>query len=295
MDLIINNNYLSQYIITFLDIPTTIYMACVSIRLNQLLKHTSRYKTLLNCLPKCVIYGNRSKKLFVAICRKGTVESFNWYITSFPSISSLINKKNVLSECVRYGNLQMVKYLSSNVLTEEWWTGNIISDIDFIRGDKLYVSYCSLVEIRYIDSLFLTAVLNNRIELANYFLNKGADIHAQDNIVLTLNSTTYNLNIIKYLINIGFGVNASNNLLLKTAIKNNRQDIINFLLENGADINTRDCNLLEGPVYSNNLKMVQYLLNVGFNSKIHIDYAFGIAMGRNYVDIIKLLVNRSCI
>jgi ankyrin repeat protein len=85
-------------------------------------------------------------------------------------------------------------------------------------------------------SLLRWASQNGHIEVVKLLLEKGANIHADDDFSLRIASQQGHLEVVKLLIENGANVNAQDDYSLRWASQNGHIEVVKLLLENGADI-----------------------------------------------------------
>ena len=182
--------------------------------------------------------------------------------------------------------------LNPNLKFEEEF---VIIEDDILRGD-----------IEHINDLFIAAD-NGHLQIVQYLLNKGVNIHAQD-IALKLAAQKGHLQVVKYLVN--FKINSAsqkpallnpkvkpsdrgsalvnppvNNLLntkykgvnihvkddfsLRIAATNGYLDVVKYLVSKGANIHAPGNDAaLRGAAYNGHLQIVQYLISIGIDTNV---------------------------
>ena len=88
-------------------------------------------------------------------------------------------------------------------------------------------------------------ILNKRYDLFNvdtfkYLIEKGADIHANNNFALKWSAENGHLDIVKYLVEKGANVHANNDFALKYSARYGHLDVVKFLVEKGADVHAEN-------------------------------------------------------
>jgi len=73
--------------------------------------------------------------------------------------------------------------------------------------------------------------------MVKYLIEKGADIHADEDYALRSASKKGNLRIVKYLIKNGADINAKDDDALKNAVRNGNTKTSNYLIQSGANPN----------------------------------------------------------
>ena len=141
------------------------------------------------------------------------------------------------------------------------------------------------------------AIQNGDLKTIKSLIEKGADIHANNNYllryasnngyleiiefliekevnididyVLNLASQNGHMDIVKFLIEKGADIHANNDYILNLASKNGQLEVVKFLIEKGADINSlNDQDILLKLL---NSKLIEYIIN-NINIRNNINY-----------------------
>ena len=96
------------------------------------------------------------------------------------------------------------------------------------------------------------------ILLVEYALEKGAEIHADEDYALSMASQFGHTDIVKYLIGKGAKIDAYSNYALEIAIEKGYFDIVQLLIEKGAMITNQILELAE----DNNAEIYDYLISL---------------------------------
>ena len=81
----------------------------------------------------------------------------------------------------------------------------------------------------------INAIKNDSMDRVKSLVKDGADIHADNDIALSMACFNGNLDIVKYLIQIGANV-SSNVCALFSAVEKNHYNVTKYLLKYGADV-----------------------------------------------------------
>lgn len=90
------------------------------------------------------------------------------------------------------------------------------------------------------NEIFTQACRIGDLTLAKALLDKGVDIHIEDDEPLRLAASHGNLEVVKLLIKNGADIHADNNAALRCAIKSRHHDIVELLFKYGADTYIKD-------------------------------------------------------
>jgi len=103
--------------------------------------------------------------------------------------------------------------------------------------------------------------------VVQYLVEKGADIHTQDNYSLRISSTNGYLSIVQYLVENGADIHANYNESLLAASEDGHLPVVQYLVENGASIYKDNCKAATSKVNTTYLKIL-FSKIVSFNSNM---------------------------
>ena len=96
-----------------------------------------------------------------------------------------------------------------------------------------------------LNKQLIHAATNGQLEIIKYLVEKGADIHFNNDYALRLASSYGKLDVIKYLVEQGADIYRNNNSTLRRASQSNQLEIIQyFLLDCEMEINQKTKNWL---------------------------------------------------
>jgi ankyrin repeat protein len=124
------------------------------------------------------------------------------------------------------------------------------------------ISFLDLKEAEY-DIIEFAEVGN--LEMIEYLVEQGADIHEYDDEPLYSAAKNGNLDVIKYLVAQGADVNSCNSAALRAAAANGYLDMVKFLAEQGADIHANNGEALYLAACNGRFYVVKYLISQGAN------------------------------
>ncbi|AYV85138.1 MAG: repeat protein [Satyrvirus sp.] len=133
------------------------------------------------------------------------------------------------------------------------------------------------------------ASVNNHLEIVKYVIEKGADIHAENDQALRKASRNGHLEIVKLLIEKGANIHAVNDGALHGASFNGHLEIVKLLTENGADIHAENDRALQWASENGHLEIVKLLIDKGANIHAENDGALRWASLYGHSEIIKFL------
>ena len=111
------------------------------------------------------------------------------------------------------------------------------------------------------------------IKIVKYFLDKGMNIHGNEDKALRFTCRHNHIKMVKFLIKNGANIHAKNNYALSVSLFNNLYKIFEYLLKKGADIHYNDDILLLDCFNQEYIENFKYLLNKkNLNIHCHNDY-----------------------
>lgn len=164
--------------------------------------------------------------------------------------------------CIDNGFIDLTKHIISGESGEQFMiTSYIFSTASepFCEELTKYLVDNNKININY---ALIKAVKREYVNLVKYLIDKGADIHVDEETPLINAVTNNDLEVVECLVNNGADVCAKNNLPIKIAAKNSNEAMVKYFVENGADINVLD----EIKGYNiNDFEIVKYLVGKGAN------------------------------
>lgn len=124
------------------------------------------------------------------------------------------------------------------------------------------------------------------------FLDRGADIHASNDMALTLASREGHTETVQLLLDEGADIHAENDGALRWASRDGRTETIKLLLDRGADIHALNDLALRWASMKGYTKIVQLLLDQGANIHALNDLALIRASEEGHTETVKLLLDR---
>ena len=118
------------------------------------------------------------------------------------------------------------------------------------------------------DDALIWAARNGHIEVVKLLLDSGADIQAKYDKALIYASNNDNIEVVKLLLDRGVGINAVKNYALKWAANKGHIEIVKFLLDSGADIHADNEYALKWAANNDHIKVVKLLLDRGANRSV---------------------------
>ena len=128
---------------------------------------------------------------------------------------------------------------------------------------------------------------NGHLDVVKYLIEKGADVHANDNYALRWSAYNGHLDVVKYLIENGADVHADNDCALKLSASNNHLDVVKYLVENGSDVHANDDYALRLSAENGHLDVIKYLIEKGANVHADNDYALRWSAVYGHLDVVS--------
>jgi ankyrin repeat protein len=126
------------------------------------------------------------------------------------------------------------------------------------------------------------------LNLVQYAMNNGADIHYNDDLSLRLACQNEHTNIVQYLIEMGANIHVNNEESLLTAALRGYMDIVRILVETGADIHVND----DAPL---RICFCAKFLNMEKNWKCYSDKQRELEIVFNRMDMLNFLIIHVCV
>ena len=120
--------------------------------------------------------------------------------------------------------------------------------------------------------------------------NKDNDKWRANMIILGKRYNLYSLDTFKYLIEKGANVHADNDYALRRSAKNGHLDVIKYLIEKGANIHANDDYALRRSARNGHLDVVKYLIEKGANVHADYDFALGWSARNGHLNVVKYLI-----
>lgn len=123
------------------------------------------------------------------------------------------------------------------------------------------------------------------VDIVKYLVEQGADIHALDDFALRFASERGHLDVVEYLVGQGANVNSDNDFALRVASQNGYLKIAKILVENGADVNVG----FQVSSEYGGLEMVKYMVSKGADVHANNDSALRNAIKYGHDDVADYL------
>jgi hypothetical protein len=195
MNAILENQYLIEHLVCFLDIKA-LYHLTITAKLFANIKTTNHYKISLRQVIKCGI--NK-------LCNVGDADLLHIF---------LVNGYN-----------RGIKHEMNNALSKFYDKINIIKCLIHHGADEHLNNTAILTE-----SISMGLYDNIR-----FLHSKGADIHASNEFVLRTSARFGEFEMVRYLVDQGADIHARNDEALKLASTNGHYDVVQYLIQQGCN------------------------------------------------------------
>jgi len=171
-----------------------------------------------------------------------------------------------------------IKFRANKIILKDKY---LLSDIETQKKFNLNV-----------NGTFQWASENGHLEVVKLLVEKGADIHADNDNALRWASKNGHLEVVEFLVEKGADIHANNDGALKWASKNGYLEVVEFLVEKGADIHANnDCSLRQASA-NGRLEVVEFLVEKGADIHADNDGALKWASGNGHLEVVKFLVEK---
>jgi hypothetical protein len=175
--------------------------------------------------------------------------------------------------------LRVIYYVSK--MKEEY-------EFDYSKGD-FKKQYNLLKENPDINNLFIESAGNGELSLIVHSLNKGVDIHAENDEALILASKYGHLEVVKYLVEKGADIHTQDDYSLRYSSKYGHLEVVKYLVEKGADIHTGHDFALRYASENGHIEVVKYLVENGADIHTGNDLALIYASRKGHLEVVKYL------
>ena len=139
------------------------------------------------------------------------------------------------------------------------------------------------------NEALIVSAWNGHLDVVKYLLERGANIHAQDDWALIGSAAKGHLNVVKYLLERGADIHAHYDYALRWNAEEGHLHIVKYLVERGANIHAQDDYALKWSA-EGHLDVVKYLVERGADIHAQDDMALRFSAEKGYLEIVKYLV-----
>lgn len=160
---------------------------------------------------------------------------------------------------------------------------------NLLTSEKL-IDMVSWFDVDSHNGIYLkVAVYNKAYDTATYLIKLGANVEIDNNYIIQLAAAQCrNGDLLQLIIDRGADIHANNNAVICYAAHTNAHKNIKILIDNGADINTSNGYLLEYAIMQQHESILQYLLDKGIDASS--PEFLSMAIDSNYFNGTKLLL-----
>jgi ankyrin repeat protein len=157
-----------------------------------------------------------------------------------------------------------------------------------IRMFNLLMSYGAKIDV---NDVFRESVgLYNPIDILQFLLNRGADIHLDNDYALRYYSRFGALETVRLLLDHGADIHAYSDYSLRHSVQEGHYHTVMLLLNRGANIHIWNDSPLTIASELGDLEMVKLLMAQGADARTITENTLGVIINRNYITVFKLLL-----
>ncbi|KKP94624.1 MAG: hypothetical protein US13_C0017G0002 [candidate division TM6 bacterium GW2011_GWE2_36_25] len=142
------------------------------------------------------------------------------------------------------------------------------------------------------DFVLRWAARNGHTDTVRLLLDRGANIHARDDYALRCAAANGHTDTARLLLDRGANIHADENEALRFAAGNGHTDTVRLLLDRGANIHADDDFALIGAAYNGHTDTARLLLDHSANIHADENEALRFAAGNGHTDTARLLLDR---
>jgi ankyrin repeat protein len=142
------------------------------------------------------------------------------------------------------------------------------------------------------DELLEKNAETGNLSMVKDAIEKGANIHANEDGALRFASTNGHLEVVKYLVEHGANISAVYNYALYQASTNGHLEVVKYLVENGANIHANDDIALHLASKNGHLEVVKYLVENGANIHTSDNFAIEFAKTKEIKEYLKSIIDK---
>ena len=182
---------------------------------------------------------------------------------------------------VQYNLLERYCYHKDMLLAKAAEAGEI-SSVKYARP--------SVHIIEIVADAFFKAVAINAIDIVKYLLETASDIiSAYDNYAVQSACERGYLEMAQFLVEKGANIRASQDMALRKACGNGHLPVVQFLVEQGADIHAREHLALREAAKRNHFELVEFLLQSGADPHAKNDLIFSFVTNPAMLNLLKII------
>ncbi len=217
--------------------------------------------------------GTNQSNILLA-CKYGDIDFVKYFISFVDCEKHWHYYILGLHEAVRLGHNNILEYLIS-----------------------IYPNYYAILDVYgTINPSLIVAIQNNNFQTIKILLESIPDINfkikyinSHNGLALSYVCKRNRLEIAKYLIDCGADISINNNYCLKRAARKGHIDLVKLLIDNGADIHARHDYALRWSARNNHLEIFEYLLQKGANINTKNNYVKRYAERFNCVNLLTII------
>ena len=181
----------------------------------------------------------------------------------------------------RLDDIDLVKFCQTNRQANElcnnqtFWLNRILNRFPYLgldilkqyKGDRSWSQYY-INDLRIVTPTNASNKLyifsgNGRLDLIIIAVNKGADIHYEEDDALSWASQFGHLEVVKYLVEKGADIRAVDDVAVRFASEDGRLEVVKYLVSQGADIRAVNDFAVRLANKNGHFEVVDYLVSQG--------------------------------
>ncbi|BCS82602.1 putative ankyrin repeat protein [Cotonvirus japonicus] len=219
--------------------------------------------------------GTNQSNIFLA-CKHGDIDFVKYFVSLVDCEKYWHYYISGLREAIRFGYNNILEYLIS-----------------------VYPNYYTKLDVHgIINFILIVAIKNDNLETIKILLQSIPDkdyrikyINNYNGLALSYVCKRNRIDIAKYLIDCGANISVNNNYCLKRAARKGHINMVKLLVDNGADIHARHEYALRWSARNNHLEIFEFLLQKGANINAKNNYVKRYAERFNCVDLLAIIKN----
>jgi ankyrin repeat protein len=169
------------------------------------------------------------------------------------------------------------------------WNYNIIQSAK--NGDLTQLKhFIQEININVLNDLLRISANMGCVEIVEYLVENGADIHAENDVALRGAAFYGNLEVVKYLTEHGANIHVDNEYALRSSYWKLSLNVFKYLIEQGANIHVNNEWPLRIGVQSGDINIVKYLIEHGADLYTNSDEPLKMSSANGHLAIVNYLV-----
>jgi ankyrin repeat protein len=149
-----------------------------------------------------------------------------------------------------------------------------------------------------INEAFCISAKYGYLEMVDFLLQKGANIHANNDFALRWSAANGKLSVVTHLLDHGANIHANDDEALRRSANNGHLEVVQYLIEHGAYIHAMSDEAVRYGAWNGHLDIVKYLVNKGADIHAGItphhrkNDALDRCLSMGYSEIVEYIIGR---